>query len=242
MICPPNSRYRTCSSRQGYGSLRRIVFRRFPTDSLIALPIVWPYYPFPKDAVREALFNALIHQDFSTSIPVQISVYRDRLYISNDCVFPENWTAETLMQKHRSLPHNPDIANTFYRTGYIESWGRGIEKICELCHDYDIPTPEFTVNGADIMMKFTTASGPNSGPNGPNDTNRATQLRNLSNRKCAILRCVADNESITLDELAQECNVGRTTIKRDIAELQQLGLLVREGGTRGRWVVKMEDK
>ena len=85
------------------------------------------HYPFPKDAVKEALFNALIHQDFSAAIPIQISVYRDRLYISNDCVFPENWTSETLFQKHRSLPHNPDIANTFFRAGFIESWGRGVE-------------------------------------------------------------------------------------------------------------------
>ena len=46
------------------------------------------HYPFPKDAVREAVFNALIHQDFSVGVPVQISVYKDKLYISNDCVFP----------------------------------------------------------------------------------------------------------------------------------------------------------
>jgi len=42
------------------------------------------------------------------------------------------------MQKHRSLPHNPDIANTFFRAGFIESWGRGIEKICNLCKEYGI--------------------------------------------------------------------------------------------------------
>ena len=80
------------------------------------------HYPFLKDAVREAMFNALIHQDFSVGVPVQISVYKDKLYISNDCVFPASWTADTLMQKHRSLPHNPDIANTFFRAGFIESW------------------------------------------------------------------------------------------------------------------------
>lgn len=71
------------------------------------------HYPFPKDAIREAIFNALIHHDFSVGVPVQISVYKDKLYISNDCVFPANWTADTLMQKHRSLPHNPDIATRF---------------------------------------------------------------------------------------------------------------------------------
>ena len=112
------------------------------------------HYPFPKDAVREAVFNALIHQDFSVGVPVQISVYKDKLYISNDCVFPASWTADTLMKKHRSLPHNPDIANTFFRAGFIESWGRGIEKICNLCKEYGISEPEYTVHPNDIMMMF----------------------------------------------------------------------------------------
>ena len=35
-------------------------------------------FPFPKDAIREAVFNALIHQDFSASIPVQVSIYNDK--------------------------------------------------------------------------------------------------------------------------------------------------------------------
>ncbi|MBP5420277.1 MAG: putative DNA binding domain-containing protein [Bacteroidales bacterium] len=199
------------------------------------------HYPFPKDAVREALFNALIHQDFSASIPVQISVYRDKLYISNDCVFPENWTAETLMQKHRSLPHNPDIANTFYRAGFIESWGRGIEKICDICRNYNIPSPEYTVNGADIMMKFTAVNGPNDVPNVPNNVpNRVpNRVPNLSDRECIILRMLANDEKLSTAAIAKELDVTEKTIKRDIAELQQLGVLVREGGTRGRWVVKI---
>ena len=58
------------------------------------------------------------------------------------------------MQKHRSLPHNPDIANTFFRAGFIESWGRGIEKICNLCKEYGIAEPEYTVHPNDIMMMF----------------------------------------------------------------------------------------
>lgn len=74
--------------------------------------------------------------------------------ISNDCVFPASWTADTLMQKHRSLPHNPDIANTFFRAGFIESWGHGIEKICNLCKEYGITEPEYTVHPNDIMMMF----------------------------------------------------------------------------------------
>ena len=48
------------------------------------------------DAVRKVIFNAPIHQDFSAGIPVQISVYENKLYISNDCVFPEDWTGENI--------------------------------------------------------------------------------------------------------------------------------------------------
>ena len=35
-----------------------------------------------------------------------------------------------------SKPFNPNIANGFFRAGFIETWGRGIEKICEACNYY----------------------------------------------------------------------------------------------------------
>ena len=39
-----------------------------------------------------------------------------------------NWTVESLLVKHPSRPFNPNIANVFYLAGFIESWGREIEK------------------------------------------------------------------------------------------------------------------
>ena len=112
-------------------------------------------YPFPKEAIREALFNAIIHKDYATQIPIQVSVYEDKLYISNDCIFPTGWTVETLLQKHRSKPYNPNIANGFFRAGLVEIWGRGIEKICEACQLYGLKDPEWTVHAEDIMVLFT---------------------------------------------------------------------------------------
>ena len=65
------------------------------------------------------------------------------------------WTVESLLVNHPSRPFNPNIANVFYLVGFIESWGRGIEKICEACKSDDLQIPEFTVNTSDIMVKFT---------------------------------------------------------------------------------------
>ena len=172
---------------------------------------------------REAIFNALIHQDFSVGVPVQISVYKDKLYISNDCVFPANWTAETLMQKHRSLPHNPDIANTFFRAGFIESWGRGVEKICRLCKEYGISEPEYTVHPNDIMMMFKA---------------NMIAVAQKDDTVNAILALIKQNPSITYEALTEKTGKSRRTISRIITELKTTGTLVRVGSDKsGHWEI-----
>lgn len=108
-------------------------------------------YPFPRDGVREAVFNALIHCNWADSIPIQIRIEDDAMYISNCCILPSDWTTETLMERHKSRPYNPDIANTFFRAGYVETWGRGIQKICEACQKHGIPEPEYSVLGGILL-------------------------------------------------------------------------------------------
>lgn len=111
-------------------------------------------YPFPKNALREALLNAIVHKDYSSGVPIQISVYEDRLYFWNDGQLPETWTIENLLKKHPSKPYNPLIANAFFRAGLIESWGRGIEKIQEECKAVNAFPPEFSYDATGLMIKF----------------------------------------------------------------------------------------
>ena len=85
--------------------------------------------PMPREALREALLNACINKDYAEHSPIQIRVYENKLEIINGGVLPEGWTVEALLSSHRSMPYNPDIANTFFCAGEIEAWGRGIERI-----------------------------------------------------------------------------------------------------------------
>ena len=112
-------------------------------------------YFVPEDALREALLNALCHKQYQSGVPIQISVYDDKLYIANCGCLPENWTLENLMRKHASSPYNPNIAHVFYLAGFIESWGRGVEKICSACQKDGVPQPAYTINPGDIMIEFT---------------------------------------------------------------------------------------
>ncbi|WKZ64033.1 MAG: ATP-binding protein [Saprospiraceae bacterium] len=75
------------------------------------------------------MLNAIAHKDYSSGATIQISVYKDKIMIWNAGSLPEDWTMERLTtSKHPSMPYNPDIANAFFRSGYIEAWGAVSQK------------------------------------------------------------------------------------------------------------------
>ena len=109
----------------------------------------------PREALREALLNACINKDYAEPSPIQIRVYENKLEIINGGVLPEGWTVETLLSSHRSMPYNPDIANTFFRAGEIEAWGRGIERIITACKNDGFSTPDFRYDASGIWQHLS---------------------------------------------------------------------------------------
>ena len=65
--------------------------------------------------------------------------------------------AELPSENYPSVPYNPNLANVFYLAGFIESWGRGVEKICDALKADKLPMPEYTVHPDDIMIRFAGA-------------------------------------------------------------------------------------
>ena len=186
-------------------------------------------YFVPEAALREALLNALCHKRYQYGVPIQISVYEDRLYIANCGCLPESWTVENLMSKHASIPYNPNIAHVFYLAGFIESWGRGIEKICASCKKDGVPQPEYVINPGDIMVKFMS---PEERVNRVTDrvTDRVTEIE----RK--ILDLLIEDPGYTMLQLADKLSVSRKTISVHLKKLKEINLIERAGSDRkGYW-------
>jgi ATP-dependent DNA helicase RecG len=102
-------------------------------------------YSFPQKALREAILNALIHRDYSDpSGSTQISIYPDRLEISNYGSVPGQIKIADLKKSHPSYPRNPDIAKIFFLRGWIEKIGRGTVKIVQEFKDAGLPAPEWS--------------------------------------------------------------------------------------------------
>ena len=199
-------------------------------------------YFVPEAALREALLNAVCHKQYQSGIPIQISVYEDRLYVANVGSLPEDWTLEKLMNKHTSKPYNPNIAYVFYLAGFIESWGRGVEKICTALRAENLPMPEYTVNPGDIMIKFT----------GPEDriirvTDRLSdQLSEklsdkLSDKEKLALELLVEDPGYTSPQIADKLGVSRVSVTKYLNALKEKRLIERVGSDRkGYWKVKTE--
>ena len=193
-------------------------------------------YFVPDEALREALLNALCLKDYARGIPIQVSVYDDRLYIANCGRLPENWSATRLMEKHSSEPFNPNIAHVYYLAGFIESWGRGIEKICDACKADHVPLPEYDITGNTVMIKFTAPEGRI--VRGPNGTVNGTV--NLTGDESRIFELLTENltedPSYTYQDIASRLGVGRKFVSVQIKKLKEKGIIERIGSDKsGYW-------
>ena len=188
-------------------------------------------YPYPKDAVREAVCNALIHNNWSRGIPIQIRIEDDALYVSNDCIFPSGWTVETLFERHRSVQLNPNIARCFFYAGFVETWGRGIQRICESCQENGNPMPEYKVLPSEITLKLSAAQA---NPEGK----RPSAVYDLSGDPEEVICFLKENPGATYEDIAKELGVSRSTAYRQLDYLRNTGRLIRNPhSSKRKWTV-----
>lgn len=147
------------------------------------------------------LLNAVCHKQYESCIPVQVSVYDDRLYVANVGVLPETWTVTNLLGKHESKPYNPNVATVMYYAGFIESWGRGIEKIRSVCAQDGLPDPEYTVHPGDIMIKFPAPEDRIVRING---NSHDTERDHPEDKEKKILKLLSSDPSLTVTQLSEK--------------------------------------
>ena len=196
-------------------------------------------YPFAREAIREAVYNAIAHNCYMYGTPIQIRVMDDAITISNSCILPEGWTVDTLMEPHDSKPYNPDIANVFYRAGFIENWGQGIQKICDECQGIGAELPVYELVGTTLRIHFKALESAlidqPKVPKGQNEPLDEPKEILLTDKIILLLR---ENPKTTYDDLVTELSVSRSTIKRTMRNLAADGHIVRVGGKRyGHWKI-----
>ena len=118
-----------------------------------------------------------------------------------------------------------------YLAGFIEGWGRGIEKICEACKEDGLPVPEFTVNPGDIMVKFTAPE--DKVVHGPGKVIDMVTER-VTEQEYEVIELLRIDQGYTYTDMAENLGVSRKTVSDRIKSLKEKGVIIRVGSdTRG---------
>lgn len=182
------------------------------------------HWEYPLNAIREALINLLSHHDYTNGMHSQIRLYDDRLELWNAGALPSPLTPDALFREHDSIPRNPKIAEVFFYMGLIERWGSGTLRIIEELEKAGFPKPEFISESGRFKLIF----------NKQLITDQYLKKMDLSKRQLDAIAYTKDHGSISNAEYQDVTGVSKRTATRELNELTSKGILVPEGGTRGR--------
>lgn len=194
----------------------------------------------PEDALREMICNSIVHKDYRGTF-IQMRVWDDHIDLWNSGTFPPEITPENLMDFHESHPRNELIAKVFYMAGFIESWGRGYEKIKNAFMREQLQIPSFEQVRGGILASI------------PRERFAALNKQNVNNivdtqlsERQRKIYLMVQNWSISepLDEplnttsISKLTGISLSTVKRELTVLQQKKLIIRVGGRKeGHWEI-----
>ena len=207
----------------------------------------------PEDALREILYNAICHKDY-LGPQIQMRVWDHHVEIWNDGELPAAITPENIEKVHASYPRNKNLAFAFYKAGFIESWGRGWQKICDGFTAAGLPKPTIESAQGGVLVTFQRNNVNLSNQNPIDAQNVAVNVavnvaEELTGRQQIIIDLieksvvdnVAQNVAVNTKYLSEKLNVNRKTIQRDMAYLQERKLIQWVGPDKGgHWEIIKE--
>lgn len=193
-------------------------------------------------ALREAVINAIVHNDYTNEVPPKFEIFDDRIEITSTCSLPDGLSLEEFFQGF-SIPRNKEIMRIYKDLDLVEQLGSGIPRILE---SYSKECFKFTEHFLrmsfpihkeiedslinDEVKKGGPIGGPMGGPiGGP--------INRLTYRQVEVLSLLRESNTLSKRELGKLLNINVSAAQAHIDLLKEKGYIKRIGGTRGYWEI-----
>ena len=188
-------------------------------------------YEYPRFAVREALVNALCHRDYRLKgRRVEVRMYEDRLEVISPGGLPGYMTLDNLVEEHFS--RNPRLVAGLFEWGYIEELGLGIDRMIEEMLQFGHPPPEFKATPYSFTVKLSNVM--ERAPLSVSDEWNT----NMNERQMRAMAFVKESGRITNRDYQTLCSdVSPETLRRDLVDLVEKGLLLKIGDKKGSYYI-----
>lgn len=198
-----------------------------------------------EEALREAVLNAIIHNDYiNGSYPV-VEIYDDRMEIISSGGLPVGLSEKEFFES-RSLPRNKELMRVFSDVDLCEQLGSGTRKIfrnypkevVKISEHFISVVLPYNEEAMSIMaeqrgVKSVSATSPNTPIN--EGVNEGVKLNATHKLVLAILK---KNRELTAQQIADEIGKSKQTVERSIKFLKENGFIKREGSDKkGSWII-----
>lgn len=191
---------------------------------------------YPLEAVRELLVNAVAHRDYNQAgDSIHLHIFADRLEVHSPGDLPGPVTLDNLLEARFS--RNAVIAQVLSDLGYVERLGYGLNRVVTVMRQNNLPEPKFEEAGGAFRVTISnTAVGAQSFVPLPDLTEYANH--ELNPRQEFALGYLASHNRLTNRAYQDLCpDVSPETLRRDLADLVDKGVLLKMGTKRGTYYI-----
>ena len=170
----------------------------------------------PEAAFREAIANALIHRVWDVNSQIRVSMFDDRIEIVSPGGLPSGITEEEYLSGKLSVLRNRNLANVFYRLGFVEIFGTGITRIKQLYAE-SLIKPDFEVseNAIEIVLPIFEKNA------------------DLTEDEIVIYKLLSKTMLKPISEVAPYVPFGKSKTIKLLKEMCQKGVISVEGKGKG---------
>lgn len=170
----------------------------------------------PEAAFREAIANALIHRVWDVDLQIRVSMFDDRIEVVSPGGLPSGITEDEYLSGKLSVLRNRNLANVFYRLGFVEIFGTGITRIKQVYSEASVkPSFEVSENAIKIILPIYEES------------------TNLTEDEKVVYKLLSKNMLKSMSEIAPYISFGKSKTTKLLKDMEQKGVITIDGKGKG---------
>lgn len=170
----------------------------------------------PEASFREAIANALIHRVWDVDSQIRVSMFDDRIEVVSPGGLPSGITEDEYLSGKLSVLRNRNLANVFYRLGFVEIFGTGITRIKQIYSEASVkPSFEVSENATQIVLPIYEENA------------------NLTEDEKVVYKFLSKNIMKSMSEIAPYISFGKSKTTKLLKDMEQKGVITIEGKGKG---------
>lgn len=176
----------------------------------------------PEAAFREAIANALIHRAWDIESQIRVLMFDDRIEVISPGGLPSGITEDEYLSGKISVLRNRNLANVFYRLGFVEIFGTGITRIKQL-YESALRKPDFEVSENTFRIMLPVFE----------------ENINLTEDEKQVYALLSTTMLKPISEIAPYTPFGKSKTTQLLKEMSQKGVVEVKGKGRGtKYIIK----